>query len=138
MLPEIAQEYREAHAYVFDRRDRPTDEQDTPVSTSRGSDITSQVALEQIPARDRLKRFSRKLQHLDDDLHSVLAGIKGLFATAHDGDDLPLAAYRTPTPSVVSGYDQAKDRQEERALREELERIENRARQIRYRLRNIA
>lgn len=130
-------EYREAHGYVFDRRDRPTDEQDTPVSRSTVSDITSQVALEQVPARDRLKRFSRKLQHLDDDLHSVLAGIRGLFVSKDD-NDLPLAAYRTPTPSVVSGYADSRDRQEERALREELERIENRARQIRSRLKVIA
>lgn len=107
------------------------------MSRSSVSDITSQVALEQVPARDRLKRFSRKLQHVDDDLHSIIAGIRGLFVS-RDDDDLPLAAYRTPTPAVVSGYAGALDRQEERRLREELERIENRARQIRSRLRVIA
>lgn len=138
VLPELVNEYRDVYGYVFDRRDRPTDENDTPVSGSRNGDPTGAVVIDHEEARHRLRRLSGQLDHIDQQLWAIKGLLKKSFWRVPDRELEKLDSYVEPTGDEKDQRAESQDAQEKRRLTEELTRLHNRERAIQNRLEVIA
>jgi hypothetical protein len=93
-LAKVQAEYTEAHAYVFERRDSATDEnQGHRISNSGTSDPTGEAVVSQEDNRRRLAQAARKLEHAAQEIDAASALIKRVFSSPDDYYQ-PLESYR--------------------------------------------
>jgi hypothetical protein len=93
-LGKVLAEYTEAHAYVFERRDSATDEnQGLRISNSGTSDPTGEAVVSQEDNRRRLAQAARKLEHAAQEIDAASVLIKRVFSSPDDYYR-PLESYR--------------------------------------------
>lgn len=129
-LEGAVREFSEAHGYAFDRRDRPTDEQDKRVSSSSVSDITGSVVVEQGYARNALRRACKKLTHIEKEAMAIRDAIRQIFATPEDEWE-QLASYRTPNQEETKVLTHARGQRDKRDVLEDIVRTQARLNRLR-------
>lgn len=93
-LAKLLAEYGEAHAYVFERRDARTDEnQGHRISSSGTSDPTGEAVISQEDNRKRLIQAARKMEHAAQEIDAAAALVKKVFSGPDDYYQ-PLESYR--------------------------------------------
>lgn len=139
-MEELGREYEHAHGYVFDRRDKPTDENDQKVRGGDRSDPTYAIALGHIGGRELLRRQSAKLRQGvpgGKTVAGILEKLQGLYATPEEEYE-PLESYRTLSQDETDEWKSAQRKRELRDTNAEIARLENRIRILKGKARRLA
>lgn len=83
----VRSQYKDAFAYVYGPKDKPTDEQDQRISLSHVSDPTGEAATSQLGARRKLRNVSNDLERFRDRLLKMEEGLLKIFDPPDDDLD---------------------------------------------------
>lgn len=125
VVPNIITLYEDLHDYAYDHSDRPTDEQDTPVRSSKLSNPTEQIARAQSWQRSRLRKALGKASALAANAHKLESYLEQSFVHPDDEEIGPLSSYRTPTQEETKVLRRAMTERDKRRMRAEINRHES-------------
>lgn len=135
--------YERAHGYAYDSKDRPTNEQDEPVSSSGRSDPTPSIAVDQMVARRILGATAAKVQGIEKQVAKTEESLEQVFRepfqcalcgttyrkkckdnTDHEEDLKPLAHYKTPDQQETNAKKESDEQLRKRRIAGLLARLQ--------------
>lgn len=132
----VRAQYKDAFAYVYGPKDKPTDEQDQRISLSHVSDPTGEAATSQLGARRKLRNVSNDLERFRDRLLKIEEGLLRLFDTPDD-DYQPLSSFALGAEKKSKQAQEGERARDKRDLTELERRLVGKLEQVRSQLRRV-